>query len=560
MSPIVRFASPEPACALNRRPWPLALGLWPSLCLALLLAGCSKSPTPNAESDSALRTSPSALLKFHWLGKQRLATEANATNFMAIWNLPESAKLEAQTLDKLATAPWRLWQTNVAVSNAPTALLRPLLDDLVQHEVYVEATGATNQPGELVLAIRLPADRAALWETNLPQVLTALSSNPDASVPSSIFHLPSADLSMSRSGDWTLLSARLSTNSAQPATLLESFRSRLAATQSPYALRATNYLVELQTDLPRLNEMFALGLSRLAAIEAARLVVFGDGENLRLRGGLDFAQPLKLRLDPWQVPTNLIQSPLIGFTALRGVATWLESLDFWRAKQLGAAPDQIYFWSQKSAPWLHFFAARSPAPTPQFLALKDYILDTVNPLLALNRTGDFAWATNESKVVWKGVPFCSPTFALQEDLIIGGFVAVPPTRRPMPPEFLQQLQNGTNLVYYDWELTGEQISSWTQIGQLMRMAFSRAQLSIKDAGLPWLNTVGTNLAHSATTVTLNGDRQLVFARAATLGLNSVELQLFTDWLDSPDFPRGLHTFDAPREYVTDRTRPPGMRR
>ncbi len=529
-----------------------------------LLVGCGKPQTSGPKSETPTPNSqlPTSALKFHWLGKERLATDLSATNFMAIWNLPESARLEAQTLDKLATAPWRLGQTNGAVSNAPTALLRPLLDDLVQAESYLELAGNPNQPGELVFAIRLSAARAALWETNLPQVLHSLSAggaSRDAVASPKTFNLQlstlNSQLSVSRSGDWTILSARLSTNSPQSATLLASFRSRIAATQTPFPPRATNYLVEAEIDWSRLNPALGLDLKSFLGATAARLIVFGDGETLRLRGWADFPKSFAPSLPAWNVPTNVIQAPLIGFSALRGAAPWLEASAAWQASALGAAPDQIFFWSQKSAPWLHFFAARSPAPERQFLALKDYILDTVNPALAPNRTGDFAWLTNEARVVWKGVPFCSPAFELRGDLIIGGFVTLPPGRRPMPGEFLQQLHHGTNLLYYDWELTGEQLSSWTQISQLMRMAFSRAQLSIKDAGLPWLNTVSTNLAHSVTTVSVENDHRLSFARAATLGLNSTELQLFVDWLDSPDFPLGLHTFNAPREFVADRTRP-----
>ena len=521
--------------------------------IGLLLTSCSKSPTPAPTNpQSAIGNQQSAILKFHWLGKQRLALDPNATNFMAIWNLPESAKLEAQTLDKLATAPWRLWQTNTPVSNAPTAFLRPLLEDMVQAESYLEVHGPTNQPGEFVFAIRLSPERAALWATNLPIILESFAG---ASASPSTFNLQPSTFRLSRSGDWTLLSASCATNDSQPTALIDVFRSRLAATQNPFPPRATNYVLETEVDLPRLSVILGQDWPLLTSAHVARLVVFGDGQTLRTRGWVDFSHPLALRLDPWNVPTNVIQSPLIGFSALRGVAPFLQTRDVWKENRLGTAPDQFFFWSQKSAPWLHFFAARSPEAGRQFLALKDYILDTVNLALAPNRTGDFAWLTNESRVVWKGVPFCSPVFEQQGDLIIGGFSGLLPTRRPMPVEYIHQLQNGTNLVYYDWEMTDAQVPSWTQIGQLMRMAFGRSQLSIKDAGLPWLNTVGTNLSYTVTTVTLENDHRLAFARAATLGLNSVELHLLVDWLDSPGFPVGLHTFVAPREYVTDRTRP-----
>lgn len=534
-----------------------------SYCLSLVtalflgvVAGCSKSdlesksPTARPPSPEAVRT----VARIHWLGKKRLATESNATNFMAIWNLPESAKLEAQTLDKLSTAPWRLFGSAASVSNAPTALLRPLLDDLVQEESYLEVEGATNQPGALVLALHLDAARAALWRTNLPIILKSVFASARVlSAEASDFRLETSDLSfsLSRAGDWTLLSlTRAVTN-----PLLADFQRRLAAGPVPYASRATNYLIEVEGEPSPLGDLLGWTLPFTANVRSLKLVIFGDGANLRTRGWLDFRNTLSLPLDPWNVPSNMIYQPLIGFTAVRGIQPWVESLDFWQKQQLGAAPSEAFFWAQKSAPWLHFFATRSPDAERQFLALKDYILGTVNPALAPNRTGDFAWLTNEFRVAWKGVPFCSPTVDLLGDVIFGGFSANTASNRIIPVEMLQKLQQEPNLVYYDWEVTGEQVAAWTQMSQLMRMAFGYAQLSIKEPGLPWLNAVGPNLGYSATTVTREGDHRLVFARASVLGLSSIELQLLVDWLESPEFPRGLHTLLAPREFVKDRSRP-----
>src|SRR5207237_2145698 len=160
--------------------WTFAL-----LCL-LLAAGCKKSSdqsTPAPSSPSLPDTHPSSLSRLHWLGKKRLVTETNAAAFMQIWNLPESARLEAQTLDKLSTAPWRLLKgmTNGASStNAQTpvgasTLLRPLLEDLVQEESFLEIHGVTNHPAELALAIKLNEIRAELWRTNLAAVLESLT-------------------------------------------------------------------------------------------------------------------------------------------------------------------------------------------------------------------------------------------------------------------------------------------------------------------------------------------------------------------------------------------------
>ena len=58
-----------------------------------------------------------------------------------------------------------------ALRTPHSALVRPLLEDLVQEESYLEIRGGTNQPGELALAVRLDEPRALLWQTNLAAAL-----------------------------------------------------------------------------------------------------------------------------------------------------------------------------------------------------------------------------------------------------------------------------------------------------------------------------------------------------------------------------------------------------
>ena len=82
-----------------------ALGLLAALILASS-GGCKKSA-----SDSAVNQKPeiknqktAVLARVHWLGRNRIAAETNAARFMSLWNLPESTRLEIQTLDKIAIA------------------------------------------------------------------------------------------------------------------------------------------------------------------------------------------------------------------------------------------------------------------------------------------------------------------------------------------------------------------------------------------------------------------------------------------------------------------------
>ena len=146
---------------------------------------------------------------------KRLAAETNAASFLRMWNLPETAKLKKQTLDKLALAltgatalesnyeALAVGRLTPAAANqaagttnqppsyssqSPSGALqsainhqlstndfRPLLDDLASEESYLEVRQATNQPGTLALAIRLDAQRMALWQTNLAAALEFLT-------------------------------------------------------------------------------------------------------------------------------------------------------------------------------------------------------------------------------------------------------------------------------------------------------------------------------------------------------------------------------------------------
>ena len=164
----------------ERAALPLAL-----LLIAALAGGCKKS----APAPALLPPPVETVARVHWLGLKLLLAETNAAFLTNITSLPESKQLALQTLDRLAVG---LLATNgtPVISNqlsaadgkstttnyhsqltGPAALLRPLLEDLLQEESYLEVRHATNQPGDAVLAIRLGDERSGLWQTNLAAVL-----------------------------------------------------------------------------------------------------------------------------------------------------------------------------------------------------------------------------------------------------------------------------------------------------------------------------------------------------------------------------------------------------
>ncbi len=534
-------------------------------------AGCGKSDPPAAESSgtpaqpSTLNPQPSSALRLHWLGKKQLAGEPNATNFMAIWNLPESARLEAQTLDKLATAPWRFWQTNIAVSNAPTSLLRPLLDDLVQEESYLEVRTATNQPTELVLAIRLPADQAALWQTNLPLVLRSVFGLPAEtnSAASAGFRYQlstlNSQLSLARSGAWTLLSItglRPSTFDPRPSDLLSAFQQRLATNPTPYASRGTNYWLETFLDTQWLKQAVGLGGSIATNLPQLSLRLVGDGQNVRTSGELIFPTPLNFTLNPWRIPTNLIHDPLIAFSAVRSLESWLQPLRASSALASILPTDQMYTWANAGYPLQTFLAAPDGAPTNTISRISASVQPEQRRGLLTNFLGRFVTASNFASLKVEGVPFMSAflqaTPAPSGNFLYGGLVPDMKTNRPVPPELLAQFSGISNLVYYDWEITGPRVEAWLYIGQTLRLLLGLPQLPATSPGVEWLKAVLLKTGNSVTAITVTAPSRLRFSRTSSMGLTGWELHFVADWLESPQFPFGTHTSLVPP--------PPGLRR
>jgi hypothetical protein len=541
-----------------------------SLSVAALSTGCRKSPpaetAPASQpvasktevsgaqptTDGASKPGDAIPSRFHWLGKKRVAAETNARSLMAVWSLAESVKLEQQTLDKLSRAPWLKSQPG---NNAnASALLRPVLDDVLQEESYLEMRHATNQPVTIAFAIRLGDDRARLWETNLAVVLESLTGirpSRDAngwSLRKSMPASPSAGytnlITLTRAGGWTLFG-----QSPDPTALVAELVERIKSKQVPFSTPPTNDWLQADFDLRELARVLAPGCSLPAATPRVSLTVNGDSQYVVTRGELAFPMPLFPELEAWAIPTNLLEEQLGSFTAMRDLRPWLDSLESWKKTQVSETPDQFYLWSLRGAPIQSFFAAPVRDANNEVQEITHWLVEKWNPLLSTNSMGGFAPSTEFSGAVWTGVPFMWPQIRARSsdgrDYVYGGLMANVETDAQPPADLIQQVLGRTNLVLYDWEIIGPRIEHWFYIGQLIRVILNKPQLPSDSLGVFWLKAAAPNLGNSVTAVTRTGPDHLGFVRGATVGLTAVELHLLVDWLESPQFPFGLYTFTAP---------------
>jgi hypothetical protein len=537
--------------------------------LFALGTGCNKTDKKGSKETAASRLpiQNDPVCTVHWLGMKRLGTDPNAAGFLKIWGLPETQNLKASTLDKLAVAPWSLSRTNLppAVTNfaalvranASASLLRPLLDDLVQHEFYLEVRESTSQPAHLALAVRLDPGRASIWETNLGTVMETSTGNRRVPIQSGGtthgWRVTASDstlipnilrhVELSRAGEWTVIGFGAEAN-----PVFSNLLSRIQKTQNPFVAPAANSWLETILDLQRVNRAFSWGLELPEEWPRISFTIQGDGKNLVTRGNLKFPNPLPFQIEPWNIPTNLIHEPLHSFTAVQGIKPWLASWQWWQHLQSPATPNQLFCWAQIGSPFLDYAAAPTASGSKVMAKLGPGIMVSVNSVLATNRMGRWEHATDSDGVVWSRSPIIAPFVHSVDvhggDFIFGGLAPVVITNTPTPAGTLRDLLARPNIVYFDREITSPRVEAWLYISQLFRIIFRRDQLPTTGNAVAFLKAIEPLLGSSETTLVRTSSTELALSRTSTLGLTSFELNLLADWLESTKFPIQLHSIVA----------------
>jgi hypothetical protein len=520
--------------------------------------GCEK-PSSNASSAPLTPTplSPDTILRVHWLGKNDLGIRASAYYFMRIWELPQSAQLETQTLARLATAPGRLLLGEKGVTNQTGAWLYPLLGDAVWNESYLEIRQAPHQPAEFVLAIQLDAPHQQLWQTNLAAAVESLTGARTMAAPAGGFgwslEKPGspAHLALTRVGPWTMVSA-----GPAAGDLLNEVTVRIQRDHTPCVAQAPDDWLEADADLPRLAALLPQDWNLPADLPKISLAVTGDGGHVLTHAGLSFSRPLPLELQPWAIPTNLIHPPLVAFTAVRGLAPWLASSNLWGALQIGPPPDQVCSWALPAGLFQTYFAAPLPDAAGQVRALAAHLLTDANPWLAAHGYVGFDSDQQSNGVTWGSSPSILPFIKSVAADGKGGVAyagLIPETNpdanaqtnlfyyHPSFDELLQTLSDGTNLVYYQWELTGDRLQSCLFIGQFLSVITHRPPLPLDCPASVWLKIIMPRLGNCTTAITLTDTNRLSFSRTSTLGFTAAELNLLAAWIESPQFPCGLYS-------------------
>jgi len=510
-----------------------------------LLAGCQRDEAAAApESD--------VLVRSHFVGLARLVNDPKSTKLKEISSLSQTTALREQTLLKLARAPKTLFQDRVSPEQVEkgAALLRPLLDDVVDEESLLEVRGRDVKTPEWTLAVAVRADRKALWQTNLAALVRIWGLGPVSRATLEGFAVtevkraqPPTLVRWVDAGPWLVLgvgNAPLSTTDRLVRTLKSTGRPAAALTQS---------WLEAEAALGKLAG--PLEWSPKLPWPQVSVSVSSYDEYLRTTMRLVFAEPVAGPLTPWHVPTNLIREPLISFTAARGVSPLLQRSETLRQLELGPVPNELYFWAQQPVTFQSFLTFPCPGASNAARRIAARAPSVLGTNWQKRGLAQIEWQATNQQVLWKSLPiitpFLRPSRSASSDYLIAGLFPPVFSSNAVPGELLAQFVSRTNVWYYDWEITQARLEQWRMMAQLFAVIAGKPQFTTNTAALPWLMGLEKHLGNSVTEITTSSPREWAMTRKSHLGLTAVELVTLARWLESAEFPRlRLELPPAPR--------------
>ncbi len=505
----------------------------------VILAACNVKVASSSRRNTS--TDP-LILRAHFIGTEQLFAAPQSSKMKEAWNVKTAAALRREALDKFALLPsfW-LGENLPKGASTQTNLFRPLLEDVLALESYIECTAKP----DFLLAVHLSDARARVWQTNLWQALANWKLGTPAAAKldsASGFELKRTGVPgvfrFLRAGEWVVVSASSGTF-AREAEMLASIK----ATGRPAP--PTGAWLDGDANLARFDGWLPV-LANFENLPVAHFSVSNRADFVRTYATLDFAKPHGWKSEPWQIPTNHIHDPLVSFLAVRGTAPLIESLKPLRDLGYKPTPNQIIGWGHGSLPFQFNYATPSRDVTNQLKKLKPKIADLVLGPGGKRFSGEFQWHTNWHQIIWQGLPVAVPHLAEMRDSgrEFLALAALPPLRttNKAPAELYQAFTGRDELVAFDFEITPFRIPHWRQLYQLAEITSRRALTATNTPFQQWLLEItplfdnAPQLGEAVTELRVTSPTQMTLVRKSFTGLTAGELMTLGRWLESTNFP------------------------
>jgi len=465
-------------------------------------------------------------LQYHCAGGAQLAVNTNLAALHKVLASRSTTNFEILALTRFAgllTNGLRLGPTP-----PPASVIEPLLGDVAAAESLGSFAAASIHPPDFILALHVDTNRAQFWHDNLAKAFGA-SGEPLATQgfngwrwntgdSNSFWIIPARDWLLAGRGDDFL-------------PLQAGYLQKVSALGRPAPPLATDWL-EADVDSARLG-----GWLRLLKPARIRLTVAAKADNLRIALRANFAQPMPWTPEPWRIPRDLIRGRLLTFTAGQNMAAFFNLNPALSSLAHNPLTNQFYLWALDQMPLLNYMAWPVVNASNALLQLAAQAPAAFNPDLKRFNGTELVWLPAAGRLFLRNIRLFVPSLeALQCD--DGQFLFVSSFPRqsngePAPDSLLAQIQARTNLVYYDWELTGPRLRQWQILaGMIANRAAGQIDAAVEAIPLErsWLSALAPSTGNTVTEITRVAPDELSLVRNAPLGFTAAELTLFSDWV------------------------------
>jgi hypothetical protein len=295
------------------------------------------------------------------------------------------------------------------------------------------------------------------------------------------------------------------------------------------------------------------------------MAISAEQGGFHMTSHVTYPEAIQWQPHPMSLPTNLVREPLLSFATGQNVEPFLKSDETLSRFCTNPLSDQFYFWSMGEMAFQNYVAWPVNDPSNTMMTLSAQAIDALNPKLQKLDGTELTWLPKTSQLVWSKLQLIAPIVlpAPKQDgqFLLAGLFPLTPGKAPAPKALWKQLEGQTNLVYYDWELTGPRVRhllTVTQVLPILQMlgvgpgeplvaGASSAKPGADALAAPgvqsrlnvqeqWLLGLAPFLGNTVTEVTKTGPNELTVLRNSPFVFSSLELVLLSHWLN--DTPAG----------------------
>ena len=428
---------------------------------AALWAALAPTFVPGALS--AAGNSDAVAVQYHFAGAADLAGNTNFSLAARIFSLPAAKHFQDLVLDRWAGVFSKALQFEPGAGSA--ALLRPMLNDLLQADSTGCFGGHDKNRMDFVVAARLDAKSAAAWQKNLE---TALHS-PGEPMTAEGFSGRRWDrpgnhsLWLLRARDWTVASRGEDLLPVRTA-YLQNIKNKNLPSPVPIA----SWLAA-EVDWPLLATWAPLSNCPLR-LARTRMDVTAAGGRFQTMIHVSYPEAVPWKSQPWRIPKDLVSSPLSSFTASQDPGAYLRT-NYTARLSDNPLTNQLFCWASQEMALLSYAAWPMADATNALRSLAAEAPALFNPFLEARDHTQLNWVPKEDRLAWLHLPLTSPALVTASstngNFLLAKVFPIASQHVPTPDQFWSQFPQRDDLVYCDLEITGIRLKQWRLLSELL---------------------------------------------------------------------------------------------